>query len=302
MTITTEQIQSLTGNVYSQSSDKIGSIGQIYLDDTSGEPTWVTVKTGLFGTAETFAPLEGATVEGNDLHLDFAEDKVKNAPRVDADGSITPQEEDHLYTYYGLADGHDDAHIDDAHDDRTETTDNDSAAPVVVGTSTDDRGEVAEVPTEAQDLSEAGRDRSDVSDQTVDRDTSGPTTDDALTRSEERLDVGTATRESGRARLRKYVTTENATQTVPVSHEEVTLEREPITDADHDASPSGPAIGEEEHEIVLHEEVPVVDKDVVAVERVKLGKETVTEDATVSEEIRTENVEIVDPDDTSGQR
>ena len=53
----------------------------------------------------------------------------------------------------------------------------------------------------------------------VGRDVSGPETDDAMTRSEEELRVGTREREGGRARQRKYVVTENVTQTVPVRKE-----------------------------------------------------------------------------------
>ena len=64
---------------------------------------------------------------------------------------------------------------------------------------------------------------------TVGRDTSGPTTDDAMTRSEEELRVGKASRESGRARLRNYVVTEQVQQTVPMQREEVRIEREPFT-------------------------------------------------------------------------
>ena len=109
MTITTDQIQGLTGKVYGHNSDKIGSIGQIYVDDSSGTPNWVTVKTGLFGSAETFVPLDGARADGDDLYVAFAEDKINDAPRVDPDGSITPAEEEKLYAYYGLSDSDTDA-------------------------------------------------------------------------------------------------------------------------------------------------------------------------------------------------
>jgi uncharacterized protein (TIGR02271 family) len=127
-------------------------------------------------------------------------------------------------------------------------------------------------------------------------DTSGPTTDDAMTRSEEELRVGTAQRERGRARLRKYVVTEQVQQTVPVQREEVRVEREPITDENLDDALSGPAISEEEHEVVLHEEEPVVEKRAVPKERVRLEKDTVTDEAQVSEEVRKERIE---PDGTS---
>jgi uncharacterized protein (TIGR02271 family) len=131
---------------------------------------------------------------------------------------------------------------------------------------------------------------------TVGRDVSGPTTDDAMTRSEEELHVGTQARERGRARLRKYVTTEQQQVTVPVQREEVRVEREPITDANLDAATSGPAISEEEHEVTLHEETPVVEKRVVPRERVRLDTETVTEQRQVGDEVRKEQIEVDDQD------
>ena len=125
----------------------------------------------------------------------------------------------------------------------------------------------------------------------VGQDTSGPTTDDAMTRSEEELKVGKSSRESGRARLRKYVVTEQVQQTVPVQHEEVRLEREPITDANVGEATDGPEISEEEHEVTLHEEEVVVEKRAVPKERVRMDTQTVTEDHTVSEQIRKEQIE-----------
>jgi uncharacterized protein (TIGR02271 family) len=126
----------------------------------------------------------------------------------------------------------------------------------------------------------------------VGRDTSGPTTDDAMTRSEEELRVGTTQRERGRARLRKYVTTETQQVTVPVQREEVRVEREPITEANLGAATSGPAISEEEHEVTLREEEPVVEKRAVPKERVRLDTETVTEERQVAEEVRKERIEV----------
>src|SRR3954463_10523834 len=125
----------------------------------------------------------------------------------------------------------------------------------------------------------------------VGHDTSGPTTDDAMTRSEEELNVGTASRERGRARLRKYVVTEEVQKTVPVQREELRVEREPITDANVDDAMDGPAISEEEHEVVLQEETPVVEKRTVPKERVRLDKDTVTDEETVTEEVRKERIE-----------
>jgi uncharacterized protein (TIGR02271 family) len=128
-------------------------------------------------------------------------------------------------------------------------------------------------------------------------DTSGPSSDDAMTRSEEELRVGTAERERGRVRLRKHVVTENVQKTVPVRREEVRVEREPISGENVDDAMSGPEFSEDEHEIVLHEEEPVVEKRAVAKERVRLGVETREDERDVSEEIRKEQIELDDSQD-----
>ena len=271
MSITADQLRALPdfdGNVVAADGSKIGGIGQVYLDDQTGDPSWVTAKTGFFGTGQSFVPLEGASLSGRNIQVAYDEDKVKGAPRVDDDGALSPQEEDELYAYYGVG-GHGTVSGTNGRD----VTDRDLTA--TTGT------------TGAGDRDVTDRDRTGQ----VGHDTSGPTTDDAMTRSEERLQVGTQSREAGRARLRKYVVTENVTQTVPVSHEEVRIEREPITDANVGDATSGPAISEEEHEVVLHEERPVVAKETVPVERVRLDKETVTEQETVSEDVRKEQID-----------
>ncbi|MBT2597111.1 PRC and DUF2382 domain-containing protein [Arthrobacter sp. ISL-72] len=260
---TRENIDSLLekgGNVLSQDGDKIGSIGQVYIDDETGEPNWVTVKTGLFGTSESFVPLTAARTEGNDVVVPYTKEQVKDAPRVEVDGHLEPGEEDRLYQHYELGGGR-------SYTDAVEGRDDDYATGR--GTGFDDRDAAG----------------------TVGRDTSGPTTDDAMTRSEERVNVGTERQATGRARLRKYVVTENVTQTVPVSREEVRIDREPITDANRGDALSGPDISEEEHEVTLHEERPVVEKETVPVERVRLGKETVTDEETVTEQVRKEQVD-----------
>jgi uncharacterized protein (TIGR02271 family) len=226
----------------------------------------VTVKTGLFGTSQSFVPVEGSHTQGDDLVVPYSKEHVKDAPRVDVDGHLTPEEEDRLYTYY----------------ERGARTYSDTTRGDV-----DLQGD-SDLNAGTPHAGTAGyaSDRD-----TVGRDTSGPTTDDAMTRSEERLHVGTEREAAGRARLRKYVTTENVTKTVPVQREEVRLEREPITDANRGQALSGPDISEEEHEVILHEERPVVEKETVPVERVRLDKDVVQENVTVNEEVRKEHIE-----------
>jgi uncharacterized protein (TIGR02271 family) len=114
--------------------------------------------------------------------------------------------------------------------------------------------------------------------------------DDAMTRSEEELHVGTERAEVGRARLKKYVVTEDVQTTVPVQREEVRVEREPVTEANIDAATAGPEISETEHEVVLTEERPVVEKRTVPKERVRLGKEAVTDEKEVAEQVRKEEI------------
>jgi uncharacterized protein (TIGR02271 family) len=134
----------------------------------------------------------------------------------------------------------------------------------------------------------------DAGDDAADRDTSGESTDTAMIRSEEELEVGTARRERGRVRLRKYVTTEEVTTTVPVQREEVRVEREPVTEENLDAATSGPELSEAEHEVVLQEEAPVVERRVVPKERVRLDTDTVTDEREVAEEVRKEQIDVDD--------
>jgi uncharacterized protein (TIGR02271 family) len=239
--------------------EKIGKIGQIYLNDTTGRPEWVTVRTGLFGRRESFAPLYHAQTGdgGGEVRLAVTKQQVKDAPNVDSDDShLTESEIGTLYQHYA-------GYVD----------------PVATQGSAGQYGELGAEYTGTGEAAAEGRD------------VSGPATDDAMTRSEERLHVGTERVPAGRARLRKYVVTENVTRTVPVSHEEVRVEREPITDANRDAAMAGPEISEEEHEVTLHAERPVVEKETVPVERVRLDKETVTEQREVSSQIRKERID-----------
>ncbi|WP_306922898.1 hypothetical protein [Arthrobacter globiformis] len=83
--------------------EKIGSVEQVFTSGDSAEPVFVTVRTGLFGMSESFAPLSGASLEESVIRVAFAKDTVKNGPRIDSDrGAITETQEQELYSYYGL--------------------------------------------------------------------------------------------------------------------------------------------------------------------------------------------------------
>jgi uncharacterized protein (TIGR02271 family) len=251
---TTTDVQAWIGqDLVGPDHNTIGKIDQVYLDRETGEPTFVAVKTGLFGMRSSLVPIDAAQSRGGHVQVPYGKDQVKDAPNIDADAELSEAEEQRLYEHYGL-------------------------------------GYSAYEGPDHETLAGRGRDERFQRD-TVGRDTSGPTTDDAMTRSEEELRVGKTSREQGRARLRKYVVTEQVTTTVPVQHEEVRVEREPITESNVDQALKGPAISEEEHEVVLHAEEPVVEKRAVPKERVRLEKDTVTDERTVSDEVRKERIE-----------
>jgi len=215
--------------------DKVGTIEALYVDDYTGEPTWLAVKTGILGTRVSFVPVEGARLDGDVLLLAYDKGRVKGAPHAEPDGYLEPEEEARLYEYYGM--------------------------------SYDTTGVPATRVAPA-----AG-------------------TDDDMTRSEEELRVGTRQREAGRARLRKWVETERVSTTVPVAHEEVRIEREPITDANVDQALSGQDISEGVYEVTLTEEEAVAGTETVPKERIRMEKETLVEDETFAADLRKERVE-----------
>ncbi|HEX5858671.1 MAG TPA: PRC and DUF2382 domain-containing protein [Microbacterium sp.] len=296
--INTENIGGLIGSTVTDSDgDKIGTVGQVYVDPDTGRPNWVTVRTGLFGMKESFVPLDAAEQVGDDLRVPYSKDFVKDAPRIDHEGALEEDETDNLYSYYQGSGGYTTGSSGLRTGDDTAGTAGYTAAatgPAGTGATTGTPGTTASGGVSGAGGSTGTGD--DAGRRTEGYDTSGPTTDDAMTRSEERLNVGTEKVQTGRARLRKYVVTEQQNVTVPVSREEVRLEREPITDANAGDAMSGPDISEEEHEVVLTEERPVVEKETVPVERVRLGKETVTDTERVGAEVRKEEIELEDDD------
>ena len=264
---TTDDVAQMRGmTAVANDGDKLGRIEDIYLDQKTGKPEWIALKTGLFGGHVSFVPLADARRDGDTVTVPYDKAKVKDAPRVDADGALSQDEEAGLYRYYGL--------------DYSEAR-SDSGLP---------EGDAAGDISRDQSAG-SGDPTPNGTPGVVGNDVSGPETDHAMTRSEEELAVGTQRREAGRARLRKYVVTENVTKTVPVQREEVRIEREPITDANADEAMDGPAISEEEHEVVLHEEQPVVEKRAVPKERVRLDKDVVTDEKQVDETLQKEQIE-----------
>ena len=273
---TTEAYDFRGRTIVDREGEKVGKIDELYYDRPGGQPEWALVSTGLFGTKKSFVPIQSASPAGEDLQVPVSRDQVKDAPRIDADEELSEDEERRLFEHYDVA----------------YTTDGSTTAARAPSSAENEKvSEPTPRATTDTDRHEPARGSAPAGDG---HDASGPDADDAMTRSEEELHVGTTQRESGRVRLRKYVVTEEVQRTVPVRREEVRVEREPITDESRDRAMSGADISESEHEVVLHEEEPVVEKRVVPKERVRMDTETHEDQREVSEDVRKEQIEVDD--------
>ena len=267
----------LESTAFDKNGDKVGKVGQLFVDSNSGEPTFVAVNTGLFGRNSSLVPLAGAKLNNEELHVAHTKDEISDAPNIsDTDEGLEPEEEERLYKHYGL-------------------TTQDSAQ-----TQTSDRGNAAQAGTAAGTGAAAGTAagttgrREETAKTSADTGKKAATSDDgSVIRSEEQLNVNKEKVASGRARLRKYVVEDTETVEVPVSREEVKVEREKLSP--EEAKKLGNTrIGEEHADVVLHEEQVNVDKETVPVEKINLNKETVTEKQKVSEDLKKERVEFQD--------
>ena len=260
MALTENILQYRGQELMDRGGEKIGRIEEIYLDTETNKPEWALVNTGLFGTKSTFVPIREASEAGGGLQVPFDKATVKDAPRVDAGGELSQEQEAALYRHYGMQ--------------YSEARSQSGLPEGAAGTATGERtGSFGGAPPVGDDVS-------------------GPETDNAMTRSEEELRVGTRQVETGRVRLRKYIVSDQVQTSVPVSREEVRVEREPISDANVEAAMGGPELSEEEHEVTLRAEEPVVDKTVVPKERVRLDKDTIAEERTVSDDVRREEIDV----------
>jgi stress response protein YsnF len=263
--------------------EKLGAVAGVYFDNATNHPEWVAVRSGLFGLNVALVPLAAAELRGAELHVPFDQEQLKRAPHHEPGSELSPQDEIDLFRHYGVS-----------YDAWADTP------PAAEAT-----GRAA--PTAADEIG-----------------ASAPSESSTMTRSEEQLRVRTESQALGRVRLRKHIVTEYQQITVPVRREEIRIEREPVGDAgdfaDSDAGATSagaagrsvtgrvdpdasvPVDAEGEQEIILYAERPVVRTETVAVERIRLGKQTVTDQETVGGEVRREEIELDDgrgdgPDD-----
>ncbi|MFF5264975.1 PRC and DUF2382 domain-containing protein [Actinomadura viridis] len=316
---------------------RVGTVKQVYLNDVSGEPEWVRVHMGRFGAKESFVPLAEARRTEDVVQVPFDKDKVKRAPRIEADQHLSREQAARLYRYYGLrapvgrqntpgrpgplrerarpaGEGERDRRA------REHAPGTDTAAKTDAAARTDTARPEARPKAEpkAETLRTAhgkvagergakGAAAPERGERAV-REAAAPGGRDAtsladegmieMTLSEERLRVGTERCAAERVRLRKVVEVERVERTVPVYREELRIEREPIPEGEaRSAASGGSGIGEYEREFILHEERPVVSKETVAVERVRVRAERVAREETVHEEVRKERIDVAHDED-----
>jgi hypothetical protein len=251
----------------------VGTITAFYLDRATGLPTWALVHTGWFSDAQTVVPLTHAVEANEEIRVPYAKAFIQQAPPIQAHQDLSPDDEVVLSAYYGLDDHH------GAVADRRL-----GAEPAVTGPAGGSTVPAAPAARPSR-AGPAGPPVPRLAGQ-------GPV---EVVRSEEELRVGVRRRRR-RLRLRKYVVTEYLTRTIPVRREEVRLEEvgapadpvgEPGDQGAVQVAGDQPLV-----EVVLHREEPVIQLRVVPTERVRLFKDVVTEQRTVTEEIRKEQVDL----------
>ena len=279
---------------YDKAGEKLGSVKEVFVDEQTGQPTFVEVNHGLFGMNSSLVPLRGHDFNGDDLKLAFSKDRIEDAPDFDSDKPLTPEAQSDIFKHYNLENAQD---VTTYRDERTGTTTGAGVAGAgagVAGAGVAGAGAGAHAKDETGTTDRVETDRAAATDTTAGA-TAGhniTNNDGELIRSEERLDVNKERVATGEARLRKYVVTDTETVEVPVEREEVRVERTPISEAD--AANFTGTIGDnttEEASVTLHEERVNVEKKTVPVEKVNLSKETIQDTETHTEELRKEQID-----------
>ena len=287
---------------YDKDGEKLGDVNEVFVDDQSGQPTFVEVNHGLFGMNSSLVPLRGHDFSGDDLKLGFSKDRIKDAPDFDSDKPLTPEAQSDIFKHYGLENAHDvtdykDSNLDSKRDAQAGADKDHNltagagaagagagvAGAGVAGAHADEKKAATHTTDAAATERKAG-----VADDAAAARTNN---DGELIRSEEQLNVNKERVATGEARLRKYVVTDTETVEVPVEREEVSVERTPIS-AEDAKNYNGTISGDsEEASVTLHEERVNVNKETVPVEKINLKKDTVRDTETHTEELRKEQID-----------
>lgn len=287
---------------YDKDGEKLGDVNEVFVDDQSGQPTFVEVNHGLFGMNSSLVPLRGHDFSGDDLKLGFSKDRIKDAPDFDSDKPLTPEAQSDIFKHYVLDNAHDvtdykDSNLDSKRDAQAGADKDHNltagagaagagagvAGAGVAGAHADEKKAATHTTDDAATERKAG-----VADDAAAARTNN---DGELIRSEEQLNVNKERVATGEARLRKYVVTDTESVEVPVEREEVRVERTPINAEDaknYNGSISGDS---EEASVTLHEERVNVNKETVPVEKINLKKDTVRDTEAHTEELRKEQID-----------
>jgi uncharacterized protein (TIGR02271 family) len=250
-------------DVVDSDGQKIGSVDNVWVDDATNDVEFAGVHTGLIFGKTHVVPLENAQVDpaGQTIQVPFDQDQVKNAPSFGSGDELSPEDEDTIYSYYGMS----------------RST---AASPSGLGT---DAG-TANYGTDGIGT-----------DQSVET-TSGTDTVDTgvgeerIQLAEEELAVGKQQVQAGQVRLRKVVRAEQVEQPVELRREDVEIERVPVSDSTTDVASD--AFQEREIDVPLMREEPVVEKQARVTGEVRVGKEVETETRNVQGQVRSEDVEV----------
>ena len=279
--------------VYDNAGSKIGKVDDLFLGENDS-PEYIGVKMGLLGTSSTLIPMEMATVDESAGTITVSTDKdtAQNGPAFDDDREITPEYENEVRSYYGLgaATGTEDRGSYGAYEGSGSTTGAGTTGSTEAGT--------VGAGMTMGDTESGGFREHDAGDEGVNQSRGDDLADEdelRVQRSEEELRAGTREREAGSVKVRKRVRTDRERIEVPTKHEEVSVERVPVSGEATEAQ-----IGEDEVSVPVTEEEVIVDKRAVAKEEVRLRKNVVEGTEVVEEDVRREEIDVEDDTERRG--
>ncbi|WP_297189353.1 PRC and DUF2382 domain-containing protein [uncultured Corynebacterium sp.] len=265
----------LNATAFDAQGEKLGKINNLFVDDKTGQPTFIEVNHGLFGMSSSLVPLRGHRLNGDELKLAFDKDLIKDAPDIDFENQLTAADQETIYEHY---------HLTDVQDVETYVTDRPAA---------DDSNLAGFAGAAGAGAAGAGVAAGTTEKDVIDRDerevrepVAGQSNDIILEK--EKLNVGTERVASGEARLRKYQVEETETVEVPVTREEVRIERTPISPEEAKNYVGSDAT---EATVTLHEDKVNLTKESVPVERVSLGTEQIQETRTVTDTVKHDEID-----------
>jgi uncharacterized protein (TIGR02271 family) len=265
--------------VYDNNHEKIGKVDDLFVDE-GDNPEYIGVKMGFLGTSSTLIPWEAVSStddEGRAITVATDKETAKNGPAFDDDREITPEFEQQVYSYYGLS--------------RSSGSESGFYGSYYSEGSTD-AGTVG--PGMSMGDTESGEFREHaLTDEGVNQSRGDDLEDEdelRVQRTEEELAAGTRERQAGALNVRKRVRTDREQIEVPTRHEEVTVERVPVSEA----TTTEAQISEDEVSVPVTEEEVVVEKRPVAKEEIRIRKDVVEDTEVVEEDVRREEIDVDD--------